>query len=91
MGCSIWFVLSDMIGLGRPMVMEPDLPASLISGASDAARPYGPVNVFVYYQQLRRLADGLAPDFELDPAAAVSECMRLESAAAKALTGRAAQ
>jgi 2,4-dienoyl-CoA reductase-like NADH-dependent reductase (Old Yellow Enzyme family) len=80
----------DMIGLGRPTVMEPDLGRKLVGGDSDAARAYGPVSVFVYYQQLRRLADGSAPDFELEPNAAVAECMKQESAMARALTGRPA-
>jgi len=78
----------DMVGLGRPTVMEPDLPNKLISGDSDAARAYGPVSVFVYYQQIRRLAVGEPPDFDMDENAALAECMKLEAVAAKALTGR---
>jgi 2,4-dienoyl-CoA reductase-like NADH-dependent reductase (Old Yellow Enzyme family) len=65
----------DLIGLGRPMILEPDLPLRLMIGEAERARKVD-VSVGVrlldgvlqgswYQEQLYRLASGLEPDPEL--------------------------
>lgn len=62
----------DVIGLARPMAIEPTLPAMLLSGERDAARPVklstgiasldGLVQGSWYQAQIDRMGHGLAPD-----------------------------
>jgi 2,4-dienoyl-CoA reductase-like NADH-dependent reductase (Old Yellow Enzyme family) len=71
----------DVVGLARPMVLEPDLPAKLLGDQSDSARP---VNVSIgvkrldpllqgafYQAQIRRVASGLDPRMNISRFAAV--------------------
>jgi 2,4-dienoyl-CoA reductase-like NADH-dependent reductase (Old Yellow Enzyme family) len=65
----------DVVGLARPMAVEPDLPRALLSGERDAARPVklatGIANLDSliqgswYQAQIDRMGRGLAPDESL--------------------------
>jgi hypothetical protein len=62
----------DMIGMARPLVVEPDLPARIIAGTAERAvevntrigvKMFDDMLQIVWYQaQLRRMAAGQAPD-----------------------------
>ena len=66
----------DLIGLARPLIVEPDLPRKLISGASTAAAhseirsSVKRIDDFIqgtwYARQLRRMATGLEPNVNLN-------------------------
>jgi 2,4-dienoyl-CoA reductase-like NADH-dependent reductase (Old Yellow Enzyme family) len=63
----------DLIGLARPLALEPDLPRRLISGEAERSRTEAIENGSLlglsegsfYWAQLRRMADGLDPDPKL--------------------------
>ncbi|MFO0613003.1 MAG: NADH:flavin oxidoreductase/NADH oxidase family protein [Polyangiaceae bacterium] len=65
----------DVVGLARPLAVDPDLPRGLLSGARDAARPVklatGIANLDSviqgswYQTQIDRMGRGLEPDPEL--------------------------
>jgi 2,4-dienoyl-CoA reductase-like NADH-dependent reductase (Old Yellow Enzyme family) len=66
---------TDVVGLGRPLAVEPDLPGQLVTGRAQAAAAHE-VGVGVrllddvlqmewYQQQLTRMAAGLEPDPQL--------------------------
>jgi hypothetical protein len=65
----------DLVGLARPLALEPSLPAGLLDQSRDAARPVrlatgvrkldALVQGAFYGAQLRRLASGLEPAADL--------------------------
>ncbi len=83
----------DVIGMGRPLCVDPACSSKLLNGAAmvdgredqTTAVPRG--NMWYYYQ-LYRLGDGLDVDLSKDIKEAVRACFGIEVAAAEALTGR---
>jgi 2,4-dienoyl-CoA reductase-like NADH-dependent reductase (Old Yellow Enzyme family) len=65
----------DVVGLARPLAVDPDLPKRILSGESDGVRlPRvtlhnktldSMLNLFWYVEQIHRMADGEDPDPEL--------------------------
>ncbi|SDW19959.1 2,4-dienoyl-CoA reductase [Albimonas donghaensis] len=77
---------ADVIGLGRPLCLEPDLPARLIAGETDRAidaekdvTPRGAVMAW-YYEQIFRMSEGLAPDPSITGAEARERFVAREAA-----------
>jgi 2,4-dienoyl-CoA reductase-like NADH-dependent reductase (Old Yellow Enzyme family) len=67
----------DVIGLGRPLIADPQTPKRLLSGEIDRApTPEAGLGLFQLLPwnslQLERLGDGLDPDLSLDGAAAAA-------------------
>lgn len=67
----------DVVGLGRPMIADPELPRRILNGEVDRApTPEDRINLFHLLgwnnTQIERLADGLDPDLDLDGEAAVA-------------------
>ncbi len=73
----------DLIGLGRPLIADPQTPRRLLSGEIDRAlAPEAGLNLFHLQQwnnmQLERLGNGLDPDLSLDSAWAAAEFAAME-------------
>ncbi len=99
----------DMIGLARPLCVDPDFAARILSGEIEGAPDVeknlrlgpgflGPDSRFAgikalngfarigwYYEQIYRLADGLAPDLSMGALKALATHERTEKAKARAL------
>lgn len=84
----------DLIGLGRPMCVDTDLPRRLLSGEWAQAVSYEQAitppkaGLAWFCLQLLRLGEGLPPQRELDGARAMARYASSEAAAAAALQGR---
>ncbi len=84
----------DMIGLGRPMCVDTDLPNRLFSREWTQAESYERAidppraGLAWFCLQLLRIGDGLAPMRELTGADASAQYAASEAAAAKGLRGR---
>ena len=84
----------DLIGLGRPMCVDTDLPRRLLSGEWAQAVSYEQTitppkaGLAWFCLQLLRLGEGLTPQRELDGALAMAQYASSEAAAATALQGR---
>jgi NADH:flavin oxidoreductase / NADH oxidase family len=86
----------DVIGLGRPIIADPEVPKRMLSGEVDRApSPEAALHPFHLLPwnnlQLERLADGLEPDLSLDGAAAVAQFTELETGNMSALLQHRAQ
>lgn len=67
----------DVVGIGRPMIVDPELPVRILSGEIDRApAPEEKINLFQllawFNAQIERLADGLDPDMTLSGEAAAA-------------------
>ena len=85
----------DLIGIGRPMIADPETPRRLLSGeiarASAHEERIGLFHILPWFNmQLERLADGLDPDLSLDGDAAAAAFIPLETANFAALLERRA-
>ena len=74
----------DIVGLGRPLIADPECPLRLLAGEIDRLpSPEESLNLFHilawYNIQLGRLGDGLDPDLSLLGEVAVSEFAQIES------------
>jgi hypothetical protein len=80
----------DIIGLGRPVIADPEVPKRILSGEVDrATSPEAALHPFHLLpwnnMQLERLADGLEPDLSLDGTDAVAQFTELETCNMSAL------
>jgi hypothetical protein len=87
---------ADVVGLGRPLIADPESPTRLLAGQIDklfepeVAMPanvaLGPLAVLRWNtMQIERLADGLDPDLSLTGDAALAAFFELESRNTRAL------
>ncbi|MEJ0064596.1 MAG: NADH:flavin oxidoreductase/NADH oxidase family protein [Caulobacteraceae bacterium] len=81
---------TDLIGLGRPMIADPDTPKKILSGEiAKTLTPETDINLFHLLgwnnMQLERLADGLEPDLAMTGEAAAAQFKELEQANFSAL------
>jgi 2,4-dienoyl-CoA reductase-like NADH-dependent reductase (Old Yellow Enzyme family) len=73
----------DVIGLGRPIIADPEIPKRILAGEVDRApSPEAALHPFHLLpwnnMQLERLADGLDSDLSLDGADAVEQFTEIE-------------
>jgi hypothetical protein len=74
----------DVVGIGRPMIAEPDAPKRLLSGQIERLPIFEKkFDIFHFMpwnnMQLERLGDGLEPDLSLSGEAALAAFSELES------------
>ena len=80
----------DVVGIGRPMIVDPEAPGRLLSGQIDRLPSVeARLNVFHlmpwHNMQIERLGDGLDPDLALAGESALAEFIVLESQNLKGL------
>jgi 2,4-dienoyl-CoA reductase-like NADH-dependent reductase (Old Yellow Enzyme family) len=83
----------DVIGVGRPMIAEPDGPKRLLSGELARLPSFEkmfPILQFMPWNnvQLERLGDGLEPDLTLDGETATAQFVQIETNSTMALLER---
>ncbi len=84
---------ADVIGLGRPLCAEPDLPRRLLDRAADGVPAYEDrimpkrAGMAWFALQLLRMGDGLDPDLAMDGETAAQRYQENEAMAAAALAG----
>jgi hypothetical protein len=87
---------ADVVGLGRPLIADPESPRRLLAGQIDklfapdvamsANVPLSPLAVLRWNSmQIERLADGLDPDLSLTGDVALTSHFELESRNTRAL------
>ncbi len=86
----------DVVGLGRPLLADPETPAKLLAGKMERApSPEANLNLFHllawFNLQIERLADGLDPDLGADGSEAASLFSTRESKVLTALLERRAR
>lgn len=84
----------DLIGIGRPLIADPQTAAKLLSGERDRAiePDIGLFHLLPWNNmQLERLGDGLDPDLALSGADALAAFRPLEAAAVERLLARRAR
>ena len=74
----------DVVGIGRPMIADPETPKKILSGEIEkAVTPETNINLFHLLgwnnMQLERLGDGLDPDLSITGEAASEQFKRLEA------------
>jgi hypothetical protein len=82
----------DLVGLARPLAVQPDLPRRLLDGTATAARPIrldvgpGPrgqlAELMWYRSQLERLSAGREPDLNASPGRALVRILLRDRVAA---------
>ncbi|KUR75306.1 hypothetical protein AQZ50_15715 [Novosphingobium sp. Fuku2-ISO-50] len=82
----------DLVGIGRPMLVDPDVPRKLLSGEmQEAPKPEAHLEMFHHMpwlnMQIERMGDGLEPDPTMDGADAAACFVALESANLETLLG----
>lgn len=85
---------ADMIGLGRPVCVDVDLPRQLLSGLTEEARSYErdidppKAGLGWFCLQIMKIGRGQPPDRELSGTQAIRDYVANEQQAAAALSGR---
>jgi 2,4-dienoyl-CoA reductase-like NADH-dependent reductase (Old Yellow Enzyme family) len=83
----------DLIGIGRPLIVDPSIPRRLIAGEVEKApTPEATLEVFHllpwFYMQIERMGNGMEPDLTLSGQAAAEQFVVVESAYMKRLLER---
>jgi 2,4-dienoyl-CoA reductase-like NADH-dependent reductase (Old Yellow Enzyme family) len=80
----------DVIGIGRPLIVDPEVPRRLLNGeisiaSTQDSQLHPRLAISWFYRQLHRLGAGEQPDLTLDGAAALQSHVQAEQEAAKGL------